>query len=208
MFDELNQDMFLSINSIANQFYWLDNIAIASAEYLPFAFIAVLIYLWLADKQSGKESSLYAGYTVLLALSINWVIGGLYFHSRPFMDEIGTSLISHDPDASFPSDHTTFLISIALTLSLIKETRGLGFILCLLAATGGLARVFCGVHYPFDIVGSLLTSAIASFTIIYFKNKLVTTNQFIINLYYQLMSTTINKILPLHLRLIPGNKHQ
>jgi undecaprenyl-diphosphatase len=188
MLDELNQGLFLSINGIANKVGWLDNLAILSAEYLPFAFIGVLLYLWFADKPAGKESSLYSGYTVLLALSISWVIGIFYYHSRPFVDGLGTTLITHGPDASFPSDHATFLVSIALTLALIKETRKLGMTLCLFAAIGGFARVVCGVHYPFDILGSLLTSSVASFTVLYFRNRLTTLNQFIINTYDQLMN--------------------
>jgi undecaprenyl-diphosphatase len=187
LFDELNQGMFLSINQIANKFNWLDNMAVLSAEYLPFAFIGILLYLWFSNKQDTKENSLYAGYTVLLALSINGLIATFYFHPRPFMDELGTALISHDPDASFPSDHTTFLIAIALTLSFIKETKRLGWVLCAFAVIGGLARVFCGVHYPFDIIGSLLTSTIASFTVLYFKERFTTLNQFIIGVYHQLM---------------------
>jgi len=207
LFDELNQGMFLSINSIANKFSWLDNIAILSAEYLPFMFIGVLLYLWFVEKQDNKESSLYAGYSVLFALTINWFIASFYFHSRPFMDGLGTALISHDPDASFPSDHTTFLISIALTLTFIKETKKPGLLLCVFAAIGGLARVFCGVHYPFDIVGSLLTSTVASLIVIYLKNKLTVINQLIINLYYEVMDATINKALPFHTRFAPKNKY-
>ena len=33
--------------------------------------------------------------------------------------------------------------------------------LLVLGVIGGLARVFCGVHYPFDIVGSIVVSCIA-----------------------------------------------
>jgi undecaprenyl-diphosphatase len=199
--------MFLSINNIANKFSWLDNLAILSAEYLPYIFIGVLLYLWFVEKQDNKENSLYAGYSVLLALAINWIIGNFYFHPRPFMDGIGTALINHDPDASFPSDHTTFLISIALTLTFIKETRKLGLYLCIFAAIGGLARVFCGAHYPFDIIGSLLTSTAASLIVTYLKNKLTVINQFIITLYYQVMNATINKALPFHTRFSPKNKY-
>jgi len=206
LFDELNQGMFLSINSIANKFSWLDDIAILSAEYLPFIFIGALLYLWFTDRQGYKDNSLYAGYTVIFALTINWVIANFYFHSRPFVDGLGTTLISHGPDASFPSDHTTFLMSIAVTLSFIKETRKLGLALCLLATMGGLARVFCGVHYPFDIVGSLLTSVIASFTVLYFKDKLTIVNQFIININDQLMDVANKPSLP-HLRILPKDKY-
>ena len=210
LFDELNQELFLLINNIANQFLWLDNVVIMTAEYMPFGFIAVLLFLWLGKKRYQKINSLYAGYTVLLALSINWFIAIFYFHPRPFSDGIGTMLIQHAPDASFPSDHTTFLFSIALTLFVLRETRKLGLLLFAMATLGGIARVYCGVHYPFDIFGALFTSVLASFIVISFKHELSVVNHFAINFYQHLLDTWTNALIDkthlLHLSFLPKNK--
>ena len=99
------------------------------------------------------------------------------------MMKIGTLLISHAPETSFPSDHTTFLFSIALMLVCFAETRKSGLMLLVLSLIGGVARVFCGVHFPLDIVGSIIVSILASSFIFLIKVKVQRINNFIINIY-------------------------
>jgi undecaprenyl-diphosphatase len=54
-----------------------------------------------------------------------------------------------------------------------KSTRILGIILSFLALWCGIARVYVGVHWPFDLVGSIVTASIA--TIVIFVLKAVST---------------------------------
>ena len=57
----------------------------------------------------------------------------------------------------------------------------------MLSLLGGTTKVFVSVHYPFDIVGSLLVAMI-SFSIIFIsKEKLQKFNNLIINLYYKVL---------------------
>jgi undecaprenyl-diphosphatase len=100
---------------------------------------------------------------------------------------MGTALINHVPETSFPSDHTTLMLSIAITLFLIREERKIGAALFLLGIIGGLTRVFCGIHYPFDILGSLIVAFFSSTLVLCFKGNLVTVNQYIINTYFQIV---------------------
>jgi undecaprenyl-diphosphatase len=79
-------------------------------------FIAVLFYLWFSSRGDGKYSALVAGYSAIAGVLINRFITLFYFHHRPFMLEMGTQLVYHVPESSFPSDHTTFMLSIAAML--------------------------------------------------------------------------------------------
>jgi undecaprenyl-diphosphatase len=126
---------------------------------------------------------LYAGYAAVLGLAINLLITSFYFHPRPFMDNIGTLLIDHVPETSFPSDHTTFMLSLSITLLLLKETRKTGMLLCILGLVGGFSRVLCGIHYPFDILGSLLVATAAGLIIFFLQTKLIRLNQSLIAIY-------------------------
>jgi len=159
-----NQELFLAINSYAGTSQIYDTFAIFLAKDLQYLFIAIEI--WLYFFASLKEEALLAFYTMLLGLAINALIGIIYYHPRPFVDKLGNLLIHHRADSSFPSDHTTFMASIALTLLLLSNTRKLGAFLLVLAIIGGLARVYVGVHYPFDILGSLIVSLISAIIII------------------------------------------
>ena len=62
---------------------------------------------------------------------------------------------------SFSSDHTTFVFSISLMLLSLKSTRKLGIFITLWAFLSGVGRVYCGVHYPFDILGSFVVAFIS-----------------------------------------------
>ena len=176
----LNQNIFLSINSYAQQNHTIDFFMTTIAQYLPYVFIGLLFYLWFTNR---KNEALYAGYATTLGVSINSIIGLFYFHPRPFMENIGVTLLAHKPENSFPSDHTTFVISIALMLITFKSTRKLGIISLILALWCGVARIYCGVHYPFDILGSIVVSIIAVSIILLLKNKLAVVNEFIISIW-------------------------
>jgi len=175
--ESLNQQLFIYINSYIGENHTVDFFLVFTAKYLPYIFIVLLFYLWFNNK---KNEALYAGYATTLAVGINLFIGLFYFHNRPFMDNIGLCLLSHKPENSFPSDHTTFVISIALMLITFKSTRALGIVASIFALLCGLARVYCGVHYPFDIFGSFIV-AIISVTIVYIsRTKLTILNNYII----------------------------
>ncbi|HFQ89989.1 MAG TPA: phosphatase PAP2 family protein, partial [Desulfobulbus sp.] len=64
-------------------------------------------------------------------------------------------LIPHAPETSFPSDHATLLFGAALALLFRPGWRGKGAFLLLVAMIGAWGRVYTGLHFPFDILGSL-----------------------------------------------------
>jgi len=183
----MNKTLFLEINSFAGHSHILDLFFIGCAEFMPYIFILAEVYLYFFANR--KNEAIFAFYATLLGLFINQLIGLIYFHNRPFMDHIGTDLIHHLPDNSFPSDHTTFLFAIAISLFLYKRTRNWGKILIILAFIGSVARIYVGVHYPFDIIGAIITGAIGAFVILFFKSKLQKANDLIINIEDKILKT-------------------
>lgn len=184
MLSQLNIKTFNLINQFAGRNHFLDSLIVFLAQYLPVFFVLLLFYLWFKfKKDSYKRIILMTGYSAILGILSNILISLFYFHPRPFMDNIGTLLINHIPETSFPSDHTTFMLSIAFMFLYFKEMRWLGFWLSVLGLLGGFSRVFCGVHYPFDIIGSVFVAIVSSFTVYSLRNRLKVINNFIIILY-------------------------
>ena len=181
MFDQLNLSLFKLINGYAGRYTLVDKVAIVLAKYLPIGFIFTLALLWFV-KKDYKHSILYACYSALLGLLINFTIAYFYFHPRPFMEGIGKLLVYHEPETSFPSDHTTFMCSIAFSFLYFKKTKKLGIILLILGILGGIARIYCGLHWPFDVLGSIVIALFSSALIYLFKNKLSRLNALIIQL--------------------------
>jgi len=186
--EQINIRIFSAINKYAGDSPLLDNVVMVITEYLPFAFIGVLIYLWFSSKVDGKHSALCACYAAFVAILINRFITLFYIHPRPFMKNIGTTLINHAPDSSFPSDHTTFMLSIAAMLLFIRSTRIIGCILFFLGLLGGASRVFCGVHFPQDIFGSLVVSMVTTTILWTLREKLTTITEYIVNVYLKTFS--------------------
>jgi undecaprenyl-diphosphatase len=100
----------------------------------------------------------------LLALGVNVLIGFVWPEPRPFMMGVGHTWITHAADASFPSDHMTVFMSIGLTF-LLAGSLGIGLAVLGGAVAVAWARVFLGVHFPLDMLGSVGV-AIASYVVL------------------------------------------
>ncbi|HIH75328.1 MAG TPA: undecaprenyl-diphosphatase, partial [Methanosarcina sp.] len=106
MITDPNLALFHVINDMAGKNSFLDSMMVFAAENIIYIFAAFLACIWLA-KSEYRQEALFAGYASLLGLGINFIITLFYFHPRPFMVPIGTLLITHAAESSFPSDHAT-----------------------------------------------------------------------------------------------------
>ena len=77
-------------------------------------------------------------------LLFNLAVTLVYFHPRPFMMGIGTTILSHAPETSFPSDHATILFSASLYLLIFGRWVSAGVVLLIVAVLTSLGRVYCG----------------------------------------------------------------
>lgn len=186
MIEQLNIALFQLINQYAGINPVFDSIAMFAAEYMPVIVILALIYLWIRKGDSTHDILLYGVYAAITGLIINYLIGLVYFHPRPSMLHLGTQLFQYPTDSSFPSDHTTLMVSIALMLIYFKETRIYGVIILILGLIGGFARVFSGIHFPFDIFGSVIVAIISTLLIFYFKKRFNPLNNLIKQIYSKL----------------------
>jgi undecaprenyl-diphosphatase len=183
MIEELNNNIFYSINIYAGRNTAIDHFARITAEYLPLVFVLWLLVLWFKKENINKNIALFAGYSTVVGISLNFLITAFYFHPRPFMVGIGTLLVPHAPETSFPSDHTTFMLSIAIMLIYFKNSRTQGITFLVLSLIGGISRVFCGLHFPLDIIGSIIIALLSSFLIYCIRENLNPLNSFIISIF-------------------------
>jgi len=186
MIEQLNLALFHLINQYAGLNPVIDTLAIFAAEYMPVVVILALAILWIAKGNNTRDVILYGVYAAIIGLVINYIIGLVYFHPRPFMIGLGTQLFQYPAETSFPSDHTTFMVSIALIFLYFKETRVYGIILLILGLIGGFARVFSGVHFPLDILGSIMVSIISTLIIFQFKDRFNPLNMLIKEIYLKI----------------------
>ncbi|MGC9100620.1 MAG: undecaprenyl-diphosphatase [Caldisericum sp.] len=148
----LNISLFRFINSFAESNVSLDKAMIFAAQYLIYTVPLFLLALWIMGNDKKKKEALLVFLSVLASLTLAWLITKFYYHPRPFVVGLGKELIKHAADSSFPSDHATFIFVVAFALLLIKEYwESLIFFALFLGV--GFARVYCGIHFPYDILG-------------------------------------------------------
>lgn len=160
--EQLNDQLFLIINAGSNAPAPVVDIAVFIANWLVPLTVLLFVVLWVRKDEKSRGTLLSATLVMLLGLGVNQLIGMVYFHPRPFMLGLGHQYLPHPADNSFPSDHATFMWSLGFALLVLGGLRtwALGLI------AGGLAvawaRVYVGVHFPFDMAGSLLVSLAVS----------------------------------------------
>lgn len=162
----MNIELFKLINNLANKNIYLDKIMIFFSKDAPYIFIAVtaiVFILGIKKKNSDYRKIAFSTFVfTALNLILSYIIGGIYYVDRPFVNNKVNLLSTHVADASLPSDHATGTMSIALGLG--KYNNLLGKILSTLSIIVGFSRIYVGHHYPLDII--------AAYTIVIITNYL------------------------------------
>jgi undecaprenyl-diphosphatase len=148
-----NRAVFLHLNATPGTPRWLIDAGLLIANYAIWVVPAALVCMWLAGGSLRREIAVRATLVGSLALVANQLIGMAWYHPRPFVIGVGHTFLAHTPDSSFPSDHATLLSAVALTF-LYSGKRLLGMFVTAIGIAVAWARVFVGVHFPFDMIGA------------------------------------------------------
>ncbi len=105
----------------------------------------------------------------------------------------GVLLIAHAPETSFPSDHTTLMFAMSLMLLTFKDLRSKGMILFVLSLIGGLARVYTGLHFPMDIIGSLFVAQVSTGLLLALKQYLIPVNCVLVAYFENIVNKLYNR---------------
>lgn len=159
MLISLNRELFLAIDASGHPPPDLLIAALVLAQWLVFASMALLVALWIWGHGDRRGRLLATAAGVFVALGLNQLAGLIWFEPRPFMINLGHTWLSHAPDNSFPSDHATFLWALGFGLLATRAARFWGVVVSILGLLVAWARVYLGVHFPIDMLGSLLTAA-------------------------------------------------
>lgn len=172
-----SQKLFLRINKTLGQRPLLDKFMYFCGQWLIFVLGGVLgiLFLLFLPKEQYLFFLIGVSSIFLLAYGISYTIAIILKHPRPIRElpNVKELIIPLETWKSFPSDHT-----IAVTLLTVFSwyaTYSLPLVICM--AIGALfvmaGRVYCGVHYPRDIIGgiivALLSTAIIVFGFVFFE---------------------------------------
>ncbi|WP_333656175.1 phosphatase PAP2 family protein [Acinetobacter johnsonii] len=159
---ELNLTLFSWINASPEASNTSIHFAIFIANDLLYCMILLFAWFWLRGNYDTKKQILKAFIFTSIAILISQCISHVYYHPRPFVMEVGRTLIYHAPNGSFPSDHMLIFSSIAFSY-LFSAQRKLGVFLLIMAWLVAWSRVYLGVHFPLDMLGAFLLAFALNF---------------------------------------------
>ena len=159
---ELNLSLFSWINASPEASNTSIHFAIFIANDLLYCMILLFAWFWLRGNYDTKKQILKAFIFTSIAILISQCISHVYYHPRPFVMDVGRTLIYHAPNGSFPSDHMLIFSSIAFSY-LFSAQRKLGVFLLIMAWLVAWSRVYLGVHFPLDMLGAFLLAFALNF---------------------------------------------
>ena len=158
--EAFNRALFLEINVGDATPAWLIQVAVGIANDMIYLIPLLLLGMWLWGDSMRRGQAFKGCLVTLLALGANQAIGLVWTHPRPFMLGLGHDWMYHTADSSFPSDHLTVFSGIGLSL-LFSGAFRLAFAVLATGSAVAWARVFVGVHFPLDIVGSVMVAGVS-----------------------------------------------
>src|SRR4051794_28874659 len=140
-----NNHLFLLINASDSASPITVFTAEALASGLVFAAALLLVILWVRGLPARRDALAATGIAAAVALLSNQIVGLLWYEPRPFMVGLGRTLMAHVPENSFPSDHTTFMLTVGFALIATRAAPGWGKVVSGLGVLVAWSRIYLGV---------------------------------------------------------------
>ena len=153
--DQLNLSLFHLLNVPDQASIWMINYASLIAHDLVYFFLLIFAIAWFRGSYEVKTGIIKAFIFTAITLLMSEVLSTVLNTPRPFVMDVGRTLLEHAPTGSFPSNHMSIFSGIAFAYYFSPQ-RDLGRILIWTAWLVAWSRVYVGVHFPIDMLGAFL----------------------------------------------------
>ena len=164
---ELDQKLFIWINSFAGKSSIVDNLAsiLCSDHFFPVLLSLLLLGLWFGSNHLKNlviyQKCVFISFIGLAIANLNVaLVNFIFFRDRPFNNHEVTLLFYEPTDSSFPSN--AIAATTALACGIWIANKRLGSISFGAVLIFGFIRIFSGIHYPIDILGCLLIGILST----------------------------------------------
>ncbi|ENX14997.1 hypothetical protein F894_01374 [Acinetobacter sp. CIP 51.11] len=189
--DQLNLQLFHILNVPDQASIWMINYASLIAHDLVYLFLLIFAIAWFRGSYEVKTGIIKAFIFTAITLLMSEVLSAVLNTPRPFVMDVGRTLIEHAPTGSFPSNHMSIFSGIAFAYYFSPQ-RDLGRILIWTAWLVAWSRVYVGVHFPIDMLGAFLMAIIVNLAGLplwwKYENQII---NFILGIHYWLFSPLI-----------------
>ncbi|HUT96274.1 MAG TPA: phosphatase PAP2 family protein [Candidatus Paceibacterota bacterium] len=152
--------LFEKINGLVYASKALDYIGMFFADYFQYIIGAIIIILLLWKK--NRIMILSAAISVFLSrLVIAEIVKIIIQRARPYVVlETANKIIFENADfKSMPSGHAAIFFALAMAIYFYNKKLGVFFFVSAILIS--LARIFCGVHWPSDILVGVIIGIVS-----------------------------------------------
>jgi membrane-associated phospholipid phosphatase len=135
---------------------WFAGNVAEHASWVCVALMAWAAWRWPAQRLYVLAVLVTAGAASLLAHALADALA----MPRPFVLGLSPAHIEHGARGSLPSAHATVMFTVGLVFCLRPVLRKIGIAILAVAALTGWARIYVGVHFPFDVLAGLLLAGV------------------------------------------------
>ncbi|ANF96838.1 undecaprenyl-diphosphatase [Paenibacillus bovis] len=157
---ELDYEIFHWINGGAGYATFWNPLMIFLSKYAVLLFMIGAVVYWFTRARANRRMITEALVSAAIGVTVNWVLGELFYRDRPFVNHEVIQLVHHEANASFPSTHSLGSFVIAMTIWQFRRRDG--WMWLVLAAGIALSRVWTGVHYPGDVLAGACIGILVS----------------------------------------------
>lgn len=173
---------------------------VTAAEALYFLLLVVLIVFARHDRFAPvRRAAVAAGLSAGLGLLTVKIITEFYDRARPFVahPDVLHLFARHAADASFPSDHATASMAIAVAF-LLRRRFFWGVLTFVFAAILDFGRVAAGFHYPSDVLAGAAIGALAALVLWAppLRTRIDALSDFIGGWWDRLVDAVLGRVLP------------
>lgn len=147
LFELLNAGVGLSSTKLV--------LAVLLAKWLILAVPAGMACVWVCGPLSARGDLLELVLATTLALALAQVVAWVWPQPRPFTLHLGTQYLQPAIDSGLPSGHVTVFWTLALSGLRTRRFAPWAFSMLAVGLAVGWARVYLGVHFPYDILAAL-----------------------------------------------------
>jgi undecaprenyl-diphosphatase len=157
--------IFQLINGLAGKCPVFDCLGLFFAEYLGYVLILILAILLFKNFRGYFKMAAGALIAAILArFGIAELIRFLVPRSRPFVENSVNLLLNHEASLSFPSGHAATFFAVSTVVYYFNKKLGIWFFVSSFLIS--FFRVFCGVHWPSDILAGALVGLFSGWLVV------------------------------------------
>jgi undecaprenyl-diphosphatase len=154
--DLLNSNRVLALDSLL--------LGITLSAYMLGALLPVVLYLSGHSKRAISVKMYTPQYLLAMCLNVCLIAVLKYTinRPRPFLTHAFIEQLAPADSPSFPSGHTAFAFTAAITLSVMFRHKIVSMFAIVWALSVAYSRMALGVHYPSDVLSSIIIGTTAA----------------------------------------------